>query len=128
MIRAIRLLFFVLLLPGCSTAAGSGPVSSKLAVQVYRGTLSLTLADGVEAGRLKLSDGECLGVSLPKQAADKLRVSGPQIVSIKGSLFQVPDDIEVATIHVNGRLVGFRQCKNKYVFIRRSDDISWGAK
>lgn len=129
MIGNVRLLFLTPLVVGCSTVAASGPnVARNPASQVYHGTLSLAFADGVEAGRLDQADGECVGVSLPKRVVSRLRASGPKIASVTGLLFEVPNDIEVATIRVNGRQVGFRQCNNKYVFVRRNGDIAWRAR
>lgn len=129
MIGNLRLLWFLPFATGCSAVAASGPVTvPQPTVHVYQGTLRLVFADGVEAGRLDQADGQCLGMSLPKKDVNRLRASGPRIATVRGLLFEAPNDIEVATIRVNGRQVGFRQCNNKYVFVRRSGDISWEAR
>lgn len=94
--------------------------------QIFSGTLRIVFADGVETGRLDQPDGRCLGVSLPRRAVAQLRASGPRSASIKGQLFHAPEDIEIATIRVNGRLVGFRQCGNDYVFVSKGTDVKFG--
>lgn len=99
--------------------------STSHAIQIFEGIASVVYADGVEMVRLDQFRDSCLGVSLPKAGLVALKKSGPKRVSIKGLLMQVPSETEIATIHVNDRLVGFRQCDNKYVFVRSIRDIDW---
>jgi len=129
MIAREQILLLALLMTGCATMDGKGAeTASTPPVRSFRGTLSLVFADGVESGHLDQAGGPCLGVSLPAKDMTKLRASGPRAVEVQGSLFQVPNDIEVATIRVNGRQVGFKQCNNTYVFVRKSRDIVWDVR
>lgn len=109
------------------TAAGtsvpSRPVSNESGIQTIEGTISVVWADGVQAARIDRTDRSCLGVSLPTEELNKLKKSGPRPVSIRGVLMAVPMDIEVATVRVNGRLVGFKQCDNQYIFVKAPSDI-----
>ena len=112
-------------LAGCSPSAALHEKQKASSPQVYRGMLRVVFSDGVEAGRLDQPDGTCLGVSLPKHELARLRRSGLRQVSLRGLMSEVPDNVEIATIRINGRVVGFRQCKNKYVYVRDSRDIVW---
>jgi len=126
MTRITRILSLALLIGAwATTSVGEGRVGSNRPIRIYHGTLSLVFADGVEAGRLDQADGKCVGVSLPKGVVGRLRKLGPKTVSIRGSLFEVPNDIELSSIHVNGRQVGFRQCNNAYIFVFRNSDVHW---
>lgn len=118
-------LIIVIIVVGCSTNSAPHEGQKASLSQIYRGTLRLVFADGVEAGRLERPDGTCLGVSLPERELVRLRTSGPRTVSLTGLVSEVPRDIEIATIRINGRVVGFRQCNNKYIFVRKSGDIAW---
>lgn len=126
MIGRKQILLLAMLVAGCATIEDKGVESASAApVRNFRGTLSLVFADGVEAGRLGQVGGQCLGVSLPIEDMANLRASGPQVVEIRGYLFEIPNDVEVAAIRVNGRQLGFRQCNNTIIFVRRSRDIEW---
>ena len=84
---------------------------------VIRGTLSVVQLGEVMMGKLMLPEGECLSVSLPSSMVDSLVRSGPRQETVAGTIFPVPDDIEVATIAVNGRQIGLGQCGNLYLYV-----------
>jgi hypothetical protein len=74
-------------------------------------------------GKLTQNNQECVGVSLSQSTIKKLRNFLPARVEINGFLYQVPQDIEISNISIDGREIGFQQCNGKYVVVGNSSNI-----
>jgi len=124
--RRILCAFFAASVAACASNPDSSITDSGgHPLHQFEGTATVVYADGVEAVRLEQLHGGCIGVSLPSSGMAELKRSGPREMTIHGLLMQVPGDMETATVRVNGRIVGYRQCGNTYVFVRSEKDIEW---
>jgi len=81
------------------------------------GVLSVREVDHVKMGRLDLTDGKCLNVSLAKGEIRRLQRNGPQQRIIEGRVFPGSRDVNLTSLIVNGREIGVSQCGNFYVFV-----------
>jgi hypothetical protein len=123
MTKAAAILLGLALTLGCAPAHPVGTGSTKL--RTYSGVLRVVRPSGIEMARLDLPGGDCLGVSLPENAMARLRRSDGARATVKGRLFEIPNDIEIATLHVKGREVEFRQCNYRFLFVERPEDLKF---
>jgi hypothetical protein len=84
------------------------------------GTLGLLEVDHVVMGRLELTNGECVNVSLPRREVRRIELEGPQRTTVEGRVYRSPgDDPDIMNLTVNGRRIGWHQCGDFYLFVER---------
>ena len=87
---------------------------------VIRGLATAQLAEHAETVELRLNDGRCVNVSLPRDRWEALRESGPTEMAIVGQVYREPETNsgEEAILEINGRKIGFGLCGDFFVFVR----------
>ena len=81
------------------------------------GTLSITNDGHAYIGKLLLSDGQCIDVSLPPSQVRKLLNQPLRKQTVRGSVHPYVYHGDFDEIRVNGRLIGYGSCGDFYVFV-----------
>lgn len=81
------------------------------------GALRLLEVDHVMMGRLELSEGGCVNVSLPPREVSRIQAEGSQHYVAEGRVFPAPGDPNIVNLTIEGRRVGWHQCGDFYVFV-----------
>lgn len=111
MIARLVLLAAFMALFGCATTPMTRGQCSAAYECILSGTLSPVVEDGVDMGRMDLPDGDCVAVSLPDGAVNRLFASGPYATTVRGRRFDDPAaPNNQVQINVNGRQVGSGLC------------------
>jgi hypothetical protein len=80
--------------------------------------MSITNDGHAYIGKLVLSDGKCVDVSLPQSRVRKLLDQPPHKQTVNGRVFPYVHSGDFDEIRVNGRLIGYGSCGDFYVYVR----------
>lgn len=91
---------------------------SSAKICTVKGIASAKLAEHAWMARVEMPDGRCIGVSLPEAQLIQLRKHGPSEMSVTGRVYGDPSvDTEIASMKVEGRVVGLGLCGDFFVFV-----------
>lgn len=121
-INSISVLVLSLCITGCvlNNAPASAAIYPNCKLDDYcsvAGKFSVVEIDHVKMGKVMLADGKCINLSMSNAALKKYKKD--EEISVVGVLYETPSVDELtATLKINGRRIGWRQCNSNYLFLK----------
>ncbi len=111
-----------LLISSCSTDPSrlqkSGDQCRQADVCKVRGVLTMSNDGHAYIGKLQLSDGSCINVSLPESQSRSLFDRPAVVKTIKGRVFAYIHEDTFIDYRINNRPIGYGSCGSFFVFVK----------